>query len=157
MDFDKIIHIVVATAFEEGAIPTAMTFHMTPAARQQAKTLLDQSNQQHREFGGYAEGTAQGGMITVEEFVMEVQGDSTHVRIPWADDERTVAGWHSHPEQYAESGMVPETDEEGFPAPSPDDMTSFDDAAGQGHLSIIIGNDRIIVYKGRQQLHSEEL
>ena len=156
MDFDKIIRTVVATAFDEGAIPAAMTFRMTPAARQQAKTLLDQSNQQHREFGGYAEGTAQGGMVTVEEFVMEVKGDSAHVRIPWADDERTVAGWHSHPEQYSDN-MVPETDEEGFPVPSPDDMASFDNTAEQGHFSIIIGNDRIVVYKGRQLLHSEEL
>ena len=159
MDTERIVRCVVASAFAEGAAPAGTaTVRLAPAARQQAKRFHDQSNQQHREFGGYVEGTVSGAAVAFTGFSHDVSGISQHVTIPWMDSDKTVAGWHSHPDQYEGSGLVPEVDEEGDPDPSTgDDLPGFVKAQERGHLSVILGNGRMVVYNGRKKIHSEEL
>lgn len=159
MSIGEIAKRVVATAFAEDAMPAGgMVVRLSPTGRNQAKAMLDQSNRQHREFGGYVEGTASGTSITLDGFSHEVTGQSQHVSIPWLDSEKTVGGWHSHPDQYEGSKLVPVTEDNGDPSPSTgDDMPSFDDAKERGHVSVILGNGRLVVYNGRQKIHSEAL
>jgi len=159
MDIKEIAKLVVATAFMDDTMPTAgMVVRLSPAGRNQAKAMLDQSNRQHREFGGYVEGTASGTSITLDGFSHEITGQSQHVNIPWLDSDKTVGGWHSHPDQYEGSRLVPVTEDNGDPSPSTgDDLPSFDSAKEHGHVSVILGNGRLVVYSGRQKIHSEEL
>lgn len=159
MDIREIVKRVVATAFEEDTMPAGgMTVRLTPAGRNQAKTMLEQSDRQNREFGGYVEGTVSGIAITLDGFSHEVTGQSQHVNIPWLDSDKTVGGWHSHPDQYEGSNLVPVIEENGDPSPSTgDDLPSFDAAKDRGHISVILGNGRIVVYNGRQKIHSEAL
>lgn len=159
MDIREIAKRVLASAFDEDTMPAGgMVVRLTPRGRTEAKSFLDQSNRQHREFGGYVEGTTSGTAVTLEGFSHEVTGQQQHVNIPWLDSEKTVGGWHSHPDQYEGSNLVPETDGDGDPSPSTgDDWPSFDAAKERGHLSIILGNDRIVVYNGRQKIYSEAL
>jgi len=150
---------VVASAFAEDNMPAGgMVVRLSPTGRSQAKAMLDQSNQQRREFGGYVEGTSSGTAITLDGFSHEVTGQSQHVNVPWQDSDKTVGGWHSHPDQYEGSKLVPVTEDNGDPSPSTgDDLPSFDDAKERGHVSVILGNDRLVVYSGRQKIHSEAL
>jgi len=159
MNTERIVGDVVASAFEEDATPAGkLAVRLTPAARQQAKRFLEQSNQQHREFGGYVEGTVSGGGVAFAGFSHDVSGMGQHVTVPWVDSDKTVAGWHSHPDQYEGSGLVPEVDDAGDPSPSTgDDLPGFVKAQEHGHLSVILGNGRMVVYNGRQKIHSEEL
>lgn len=159
MNIERIVREVVASAFADDATPAGkMAVRLTPAARQQAKRFLEQSNQQHREFGGYVDGTATAGAVTFAGFSHDISGMGQHVTVPWVDSDKTVAGWHSHPEQYEGSGLVPEVDSTGDPSPSTgDDLPGFAKAKEHGHLSAIIGNGRLVVYNGRQKIHSEEL
>ncbi len=159
MSIREIAKRVVATAFEDDTMPAGgMTVRLTPRGRNEAKSMLEQSNRQHREFGGYVEGTVSGVAVTLDGFSHEVTGQIQHVNIPWLDSDKTVGGWHSHPNQYEGSNLVPETEDGGDPSPSTgDDMPSFDAAKEHGHVSVILGNDRIAVYSGRQKIHSEAL
>jgi hypothetical protein len=159
MDIERIVGDMVASAFEEDATPAGkMAVRLTPAARQQAKRFLEQSNQQHREFGGYVDGTVSGGTVAFAGFSHDVSGMGQHVTIPWTDSDETVAGWHSHPDQYEGSGLTPEVDGAGDQSPSTgDDLPGFVKAQEHGHLSVILGNSRMVVYNGRQKIHSEEL
>jgi len=157
-DRERVIRDVVASAFDEDAAPGTVNVRLSPAARSQAKRLLEQSDQQHREFGGYVEGTVSGNSVTFTGFSHEVSGVSQHVTVPWMDSDKTVAGWHSHPDQYEGSGLVPETDDDGDPSPSTgNDWPAFDGDKQRGHLSVILGNGRIVVFNGRNKVHSEEL
>ena len=158
IDLERIVRNVVASAFDDDTAPATMTIRLAPAAKSQAARLLEQSNQQHREFGGYVEGTATGSAVTFTGFSHEVSGISQHVTVPWMDSDKTVAGWHSHPDQYEGSNLVPETDSDGDPSPSTgDDFRAFDHDQGRGHLSVILGNGRMVVYNGRNKVHSEEI
>ena len=158
VNLEKVVRDVVASAFGEDAAPSAMTIRLSPAAKAQAARMLEQSNQQHREFGGYVEGTATGSAVVLTGFSHEVSGISQHVTVPWMDSDKTVAGWHSHPDQYEGSNLVPETDDNGDPSPSTGyDFRAFDQDREQGHLSVILGNGRMVVYNGRDKVHSEEI
>ncbi len=159
MDIREIAKLVLASAFEEDTVPVAgMVVRLTPKGRREAKSLLEQSNRQNREFGGYVEGTVAGITVTLDGFSHEVTGQSQHVNIPWLDSDKTVGGWHSHPDQYEGSNLVPETEENGNPSPSTgDDLPSFDAAKERGHISVILGNGRIVVYDGRKNVYSEAL
>ena len=155
----RMARTIVASAFGEDMLePAGLTVRLSPSARMQAQRFLQESNRQHREFGGYVEGTVTGRVVSLDKFTHDVTGNDAHVNIPWQDTENTVAGWHSHPEQYEERGLVPETEPNGDPKPSPvNDLPSFDKAKEHGHLSVVIGNGRLVVYDGRQKVHSEEL
>lgn len=159
MNVERIVREVMASAFEEDSAPSGMlTVRLSPTGRSQAKRMLDESNQQHREFGGYVEGTVAGSSVTFNGFSHEVSGISQHVSIPWMDSDKTVAGWHSHPDQYEGSNLVPETDDSGDPSPSTgNDLPAFAADQGRGHLSVILGNGRIVVYNGSDKVHSEDL
>ena len=158
IDLERIVRNVAASAFDEDAAPATVTIRLSPAAKSQAARLLEQSNQQHREFGGYVEGTATGSAVTFTGFSHEVSGVSQHVTVPWMDSDKTVAGWHSHPDQYEGSNLVPETDNDGDPSPSTgNDFKAFDQDQARGHLSVILGNGRMVVYNGRDKVHSEEI
>lgn len=159
MSIREISKRVVATAFDDDTMPAGgMVVRLTPAGRNQATAMLDQSNRQSREFGGYVEGTVSGTSVTLDGFSHEVTGQTQHVNIPWLDSDKTVGGWHSHPDQYEGSMLVPVTEDNGDPSPSTgNDLPSFDAAKERGHVSVILGNDRIVVYNGRQKIHSEEL
>lgn len=158
MNAESIIREVVATAFDEDVTPSGqVTINLTATARIQAAHVLEQSNRAHREFGGYVSGTARGSIVTFEEFSHEISGLSEHVSVPWMDSDKTVAGWHSHPDQYEGTGRVPVTEDNGDPEPSADDFRAFNDADERGHLSVILGNNRMAVYDGERKIHSEAL
>lgn len=158
MIYEKIVREVVASAFGDDDTLSIVTIRLTPAAKAQAARFLEQSNQQHREFGGYVEGTATGSAVTFSSFSHEVSGVTQHVKVPWMDSEKTVGGWHSHPDQYENSGLVPKTDDDGDPSPSTgNDFVAFDQDKMRGHLSVILGNGRMVVYNGRKKIHSEEI
>jgi len=159
MSIREIARQVVATAFDDDTMPAGgISVRLSPAGRNQAKSMLEQSDRQNREFGGYVEGTVTGTLITLDSFSHEVTGQSQHVNIPWLDSDKTVGGWHSHPDQYEGSNLVPETEDNGDPSPSTgDDFPSFDAAKERGHISVILGNGRLVVYNGRQKIHSEAL
>jgi len=158
-DAKHIARLIVAGAFGDDMLePAGLIVRLSPAAKMQAKRFMEESDRQHREFGGYVEGTVTGHSVSLDKFTHDVTGNDAHVNIPWQDTENTVAGWHSHPEQYEQSGLIPETEPNGDPKPSgANDLPSFDKAKENGHLSVVIGNGRLAVYDGRQKVHSEEL